>query len=716
MPRKTTGCWTCRARKKKCDDGRPSCAACLMRQIECYGYEEKPSWMDGGEVERSMLRSMKQRAKESYSQRRRSRAMKPRDATAEVAHSEHEVTAATVSPSTAPIHTVAESYMRSNHGSTSATQSPHSSRGSRHDGQESRQQTVGRRADDGTQSSRCDGQASHTQNTPYLPPPPYASYSSFPPQAHTQAHSAPRPYVHRHFTDTASSSSYASRPRSPPPPQLQFQQPLPPPQLPYSISQPLPPIQPAPRLERDSFPYSETELSLLMYYFDHVFHRICPFFIYSAGDKGRGWLLSLFLRTRPLCAAAICISACDQAQFVLGPLSDAPQPYHDLEMKHIHIVRDLRAHLAHLSQQAGVSRMPAAVEALACIMHLIYFEGTETDWVAHMDAAAALLSSLDTTMSKETPSVDSPVSSVQSTSSSTPCSNAIQTTIEDFFSVQFLSDSEKSAFDFFLAQYTGFFVISAISLDLTPQSTESVERTRAIFHRHQTKLKDIFGIEDWVMVTMLDIAVLKAWKQRERAKGTLSLKELARRADAIEDRIVQGLADLARRKPVSLPPGPFSASGPSEPNAWVPRRQTPPNLPLPTREEKIYMVTSTHLNAALLLLHIVVSGFYPNLQEIRRGVIETLEALEYMREHCDININSWPMCVAGCLALESEYPRFRALLPPPRTGQHPLVLTEWTLNIIERCWESRAAQPSQTDEAVSWVAAMNDLGTRLLLI
>ncbi len=130
---------------------------------------------------------------------------------------------------------------------------------------------------------------------------------------------------------------------------------------------------PATRTGSD-FPYSESELSLLMYYFDHLFPRLCPFFVYSPGDKGRGWLLSLFLRTKPLCAAAICISSCDQAQWVLGPLSDIPQPRHDLEMQHIQIVVDLRAHLAQLSEQTGASRMAVVVEALACIMHLVLFE------------------------------------------------------------------------------------------------------------------------------------------------------------------------------------------------------------------------------------------------------------------------------------------------------------------------------------------------------
>ena len=43
--RTTKGCWTCRIRKKKCDEGRPSCGPCAFRQIICYGYGEKPWFM-----------------------------------------------------------------------------------------------------------------------------------------------------------------------------------------------------------------------------------------------------------------------------------------------------------------------------------------------------------------------------------------------------------------------------------------------------------------------------------------------------------------------------------------------------------------------------------------------------------------------------------------------------------------------------------------------
>lgn len=112
-----------------------------------------------------------------------------------------------------------------------------------------------------------------------------------------------------------------------------------------------------------------------MYYLDHIFPRCCPFFDYNPGDDGRGWLLSLFLRTKPLCALAVCLSDCDKAQLVLGrALNETSQPHHDLEMQHIQIAKDLRDHLDRLVDVRGSYQMSAAVEALACVMHLVLFE------------------------------------------------------------------------------------------------------------------------------------------------------------------------------------------------------------------------------------------------------------------------------------------------------------------------------------------------------
>ena len=122
------------------------------------------------------------------------------------------------------------------------------------------------------------------------------------------------------------------------------------------------------------FSYSERDISLVMYYLDHIFPRLCPFFQYTPTNDGRGWLLNLFLRTKPLCALAVCLSACDKAQLVLGALNESEYPHVDLEMQHLQIVTDLRDHLGRLSNASGAHRMSAVVEALACIQHLILFE------------------------------------------------------------------------------------------------------------------------------------------------------------------------------------------------------------------------------------------------------------------------------------------------------------------------------------------------------
>lgn len=40
-----TGCWTCRERKVKCDEGRPSCQQCIERDFECQGYALRLQWL-----------------------------------------------------------------------------------------------------------------------------------------------------------------------------------------------------------------------------------------------------------------------------------------------------------------------------------------------------------------------------------------------------------------------------------------------------------------------------------------------------------------------------------------------------------------------------------------------------------------------------------------------------------------------------------------------
>jgi hypothetical protein len=57
--RSRNGCWTCKLRRKKCDERSPLCLRCESLNVACHGFGERPEWMDGGVRERAELSSIK---------------------------------------------------------------------------------------------------------------------------------------------------------------------------------------------------------------------------------------------------------------------------------------------------------------------------------------------------------------------------------------------------------------------------------------------------------------------------------------------------------------------------------------------------------------------------------------------------------------------------------------------------------------------------------
>ncbi|KAH8674806.1 fungal-specific transcription factor domain-containing protein [Tricladium varicosporioides] len=69
--RSTKGCWTCKLRKKKCDEGKPACYACLSFQLGCDGYGPRPEWMDDGSKEKKRAANIQEIVKEATRQKKR---------------------------------------------------------------------------------------------------------------------------------------------------------------------------------------------------------------------------------------------------------------------------------------------------------------------------------------------------------------------------------------------------------------------------------------------------------------------------------------------------------------------------------------------------------------------------------------------------------------------------------------------------------------------
>ncbi|PNP84975.1 hypothetical protein FNYG_01672 [Fusarium nygamai] len=57
-------CWTCRLRRKKCDQGQPACQTCSALNIQCHYSPDRPDWMDGGAKQDEMARRFKAQVKQ----------------------------------------------------------------------------------------------------------------------------------------------------------------------------------------------------------------------------------------------------------------------------------------------------------------------------------------------------------------------------------------------------------------------------------------------------------------------------------------------------------------------------------------------------------------------------------------------------------------------------------------------------------------------------
>lgn len=73
--RSSDGCWTCRLRRKKCDETRPVCVACSGLELDCLYSDAKPDWMDGAERQKEKADWLKLEVKRLASARREKRHM-----------------------------------------------------------------------------------------------------------------------------------------------------------------------------------------------------------------------------------------------------------------------------------------------------------------------------------------------------------------------------------------------------------------------------------------------------------------------------------------------------------------------------------------------------------------------------------------------------------------------------------------------------------------
>ena len=120
---------------------------------------------------------------------------------------------------------------------------------------------------------------------------------------------------------------------------------------------------------------NDKESRLLMHYLDIVFPLLFRFYNPLVSEGGRGWLLTILLRTKPLFHAALSLSAYHQKKLhAVDTNENISDTLLDLEGHHILTLVELRHHIDSLKTSRGTMTRKTQVEVLACMIHLISFE------------------------------------------------------------------------------------------------------------------------------------------------------------------------------------------------------------------------------------------------------------------------------------------------------------------------------------------------------
>jgi C6 transcription factor Pro1 len=309
------------------------------------------------------------------------------------------------------------------------------------------------------------------------------------------------------------------------------------------------------------------------------------------------------------------------------------------------------------------------------------FRGGNNDWQTHLQAARALFVEIKDSFTMPVGHVDSR----QAAQTSIQRQHRERHGTADLAS---LSPDEVLALDFFASALVWFDILSSATTGSKPEYPDVFS---SLLHIEDGRIQlcKLMGCKNWAMVVIMDIATLAEWKSLGQRRGNLSLRELARRAASIEERLKAGIVENLKR--------------PLDPQID----------PCGVRSLESQYVTHVFACAAQTYLHVVLSGAYPEISEIKESVTATIKAFRSLPDVRWVRHLVWPFCIAGCMAAEEYEDDFRHIASTANMDGEVFGNFDKASAIMEECWRGRRRQKSSP---WCWTTAMASLGLKVLLI
>ncbi|QRV75331.1 Fungal specific transcription factor domain [Ceratobasidium sp. AG-Ba] len=254
------------------------------------------------------------------------------------------------------------------------------------------------------------------------------------------------------------------------------------------------------------------------------------------------------------------------------------------------------------------------------------------------------------------------------------------------------------------------------------------------------QLENVMGCTDSIMLCLAEIADLACWKATHQAAGTLSMPELVRRGLIIEKdlrREVQSLNFKARGVVDSI-----WGNVPPMPTATITEMGVPPSLmqrpglntdlpnggsrlgqplsppsspPLPSAvpngDELRRLVSDIFREAAILYLHTELSELRPGVPEIKRAVADTVNALKKLPPSEYDRSLVFPLALAGCATDDPEMRQYVQCRIQQTSSAIGNCATAGQL--VEYVWQWRDTNPGRV---IGWREAMAEINMTILLV
>ncbi|KAL3422756.1 hypothetical protein PVAG01_06912 [Phlyctema vagabunda] len=432
------------------------------------------------------------------------------------------------------------------------------------------------------------------------------------------------------------------------------------------------------------------EASLMMHYLDNVFFLQFRFHTPSLSAGGRGWLLSLLTRTKPLYHAALSLSALHQQSLLcLGQDQAQMDTFHELERHHNLTLQELQLFIRAQSENASEQgRFKGNIQILACMVELISFElfnGGISNWQVHLAAASTLILSLHGISQNDQNDPEVPHE---------PRRSLVRYASQD--STSRAMSSEHAALEFLTGAVIWFDILACVSTGARPYLSDyhtdfltATPWNRDIRENGVIELDTIMGCRNWVMVLIGRIAQL-GQQQSLRAFSDQQVREqqtMIRDELSLKDAQIQSDIDSMRSRHDGPPP------------AYSPE------------EYKRYttdVVTHIFACAADVYLGNIVGSIGIDCQ--MEPIISALKMIPDPRMMRGL---VWPLCVAGCMAkTPSEQAYFRSVTSVAVNDSRTFGNSKQALEILEKAWDMQL----RTEPSVDCTTCIREMGTCVLLV